>query len=232
MVVTSNTYNDSLSLRARIVTTCHFVPKILTIKEWVHFFGPLCIYIYTFGLIQKMRQFLLIDCLPPITLRREAHPNGYSPETQPSEVVGGYLRTSHNLLVSPVGEHMLILWTYNACIQIRSVVQRFSNLYASQFISNIAQMTIWTATWRKLTQCVAVDCNLMPLNTWLAALFLVWKCSVIVIYWKECSCMNSMWKIKTKLWYKFQDVTVPNRKTIYKTVNKFRQDSHWAKRTK
>jgi hypothetical protein len=27
MVVTSNTYNDSLSLRARIVTTCHFVPK-------------------------------------------------------------------------------------------------------------------------------------------------------------------------------------------------------------
>jgi hypothetical protein len=38
-----HTYNDSLSLRARIVTTCHFVPKILTIKEWVHFFGPLCI---------------------------------------------------------------------------------------------------------------------------------------------------------------------------------------------
>jgi hypothetical protein len=28
---------DSLSLRTRIVTTCHFVPKILTIKEWVHF---------------------------------------------------------------------------------------------------------------------------------------------------------------------------------------------------
>jgi hypothetical protein len=24
-------------------TTCHFVPKILTIREWVHFFGPLCI---------------------------------------------------------------------------------------------------------------------------------------------------------------------------------------------
>jgi hypothetical protein len=34
MVVTSNTYIDSLSLRARIVTTCHFVPKILTIKEY------------------------------------------------------------------------------------------------------------------------------------------------------------------------------------------------------
>jgi hypothetical protein len=31
------------SLCARIATTCHFVPKILAIKEWVHFFGPLCI---------------------------------------------------------------------------------------------------------------------------------------------------------------------------------------------
>jgi hypothetical protein len=29
----SNTHNDSLCLRARNVTTCHFVPKILTIKE-------------------------------------------------------------------------------------------------------------------------------------------------------------------------------------------------------
>jgi hypothetical protein len=33
----------TLQYRARIVTTCHFIPKILTIKEWVHFFGPLCI---------------------------------------------------------------------------------------------------------------------------------------------------------------------------------------------
>jgi hypothetical protein len=40
MVVTWNTYNDSLSLRARIVNTCHFVPKILTTKKR-HFFGPL-----------------------------------------------------------------------------------------------------------------------------------------------------------------------------------------------
>jgi hypothetical protein len=39
------TRNDSLSLRARIVTTCHFVPKILTIKEWIHFFWTLCIYL-------------------------------------------------------------------------------------------------------------------------------------------------------------------------------------------
>jgi hypothetical protein len=26
-----------LQYRATIVTTCHFVPKISTIKEWVHF---------------------------------------------------------------------------------------------------------------------------------------------------------------------------------------------------
>jgi hypothetical protein len=33
------------SQRARGATlTCHLVPKILTIKEWVHFFGPLCTY--------------------------------------------------------------------------------------------------------------------------------------------------------------------------------------------
>jgi hypothetical protein len=40
-----HTMTLSLSLRTRIVTTCHFVPKILTIKEWVHFFGPLCIFL-------------------------------------------------------------------------------------------------------------------------------------------------------------------------------------------
>jgi hypothetical protein len=34
--------NITLQYRARIVTTCHFVPKILTIEEWVHFFGSLC----------------------------------------------------------------------------------------------------------------------------------------------------------------------------------------------
>jgi hypothetical protein len=41
--------NVTLHYRARIVTTCHFVPKILTIKEWVHFFfGPLCTYVKSF----------------------------------------------------------------------------------------------------------------------------------------------------------------------------------------
>jgi hypothetical protein len=40
MVVTSNTYNDSLSLHATIVTTCHFVPDILTIKSEYIFLDP------------------------------------------------------------------------------------------------------------------------------------------------------------------------------------------------
>jgi hypothetical protein len=39
-------HNDTLSLRARIVSTCHFVPKILTIKRVSTFFGPLSICIY------------------------------------------------------------------------------------------------------------------------------------------------------------------------------------------
>jgi hypothetical protein len=35
--------NIMLQYHIRIVTTCHFVPKILTIKKWVHFFfGLLC----------------------------------------------------------------------------------------------------------------------------------------------------------------------------------------------
>jgi hypothetical protein len=43
MVVTSNTYNDSLSPRKNC-NYMWFCFKVLTIKEWVHFFGPLCIY--------------------------------------------------------------------------------------------------------------------------------------------------------------------------------------------
>jgi hypothetical protein len=32
--------NITLYYRARIVTACHFVPKILSMKEWIHFLDP------------------------------------------------------------------------------------------------------------------------------------------------------------------------------------------------
>jgi hypothetical protein len=49
-----------LHYRSRIVTTCHFVPKILTIKEWVHFFLPLCIAMTTSKRGWQVRTSILI----------------------------------------------------------------------------------------------------------------------------------------------------------------------------
>jgi hypothetical protein len=51
--------NITLQYRARIVTTCHFVPKILTIKEWVHFFGHLCIKVEGSEWTSKVCTFVL-----------------------------------------------------------------------------------------------------------------------------------------------------------------------------
>jgi hypothetical protein len=58
-VVTSNTHNDSLTLRARIVSTCYFVPKMLSMKELV----------------------LNLGCLHPVALVR-SDDVGFYPSTQ------------------------------------------------------------------------------------------------------------------------------------------------------
>jgi hypothetical protein len=43
----------------------------------------------------------------------------------------------------------------------------------------------------------------------------VWKCHMNVMHWNEWSCILPVWKVSTWFQHKFQDLTVPSRKTIW-----------------